>query len=56
MSFMADITQQQTAHAGAYVGLINDNANPPRIKSEKDGLLGSLPIREAEVYFEAWMI
>ena len=38
------------------VGLINDDTNPPHIKSEKDKTmvcLGSLPIGEAEVYFEA---
>ena len=36
---MADITQQQTAHAGAYAGLINDDDNPPCIKSEEDKIM-----------------
>ena len=41
------------------VRLINDDINPPHIKSEKDETmvcLGSLPIGEAKVYFEAQMI
>ena len=36
---MAYISQQQTAQVGAYAGLINDNANPTRIKSEKDKMM-----------------
>ena len=46
---------EQTAFK-ACVELINDGINTPHLRSEKDETLvcfGSIPVGEAEVYFEA---